>query len=145
MKRANAIIGVPASLSSVPYPTPRSAGTVPELAAGVGTTSGRTSKSSEQSLAAGRAALRQKHYDQAIDLLEGGLTRSPNDERLRVELGRAYLYSHQDERAMQDEREQIAQIASTIYEDGSMTSVAALITYTSMSPAARMMRSTTEP
>jgi tetratricopeptide (TPR) repeat protein len=71
----------------------------------MGTTSGQTSESTEQSLAAGRAAVRQKHYDQAIDLLEGGLTRSPNDERLRVELGRAYLYSHQDERAMQLFRE----------------------------------------
>ena len=105
MKRLHAIIGLLASLSCVPYPAQRSAGTVPGLAAGMGTTSGQTSKSAEQSLAAGRAALRQKHYDQAIDLLEGGLTRSPNDERLRVELGRAYLYSHQDERAMQLFRE----------------------------------------
>src|SRR5260370_41087353 len=99
MKRLHAIIGLLASLSCVPYPAQRSAGTVPGLAAGMGTTSGQTSKSAEQSLEAGRAAARQKHHDQAIDLLEDGLTRSPNDERLPVELGRSYLYSNQAERA----------------------------------------------
>ncbi len=101
MKRLYAIIGLLASLSCGPYLAQRSGGAVPGLAAGVGTTSGQTSKSAEWSLEAGRAALRQKHYDQAIDLLEGGLRRFPNDARLQVELGRAYLYERQDDRAMQ--------------------------------------------
>jgi len=62
---------------------------------------GQTKPSSEQILEAGRAALRQQHYTEAIRLLERGLEESPNDRELKVELGRAYLYNHQDERAIQ--------------------------------------------
>jgi tetratricopeptide (TPR) repeat protein len=70
------------------------------VAAGAGTTFGRTSKSADQSLAAGRAALQQKHHAEAIQLLQNGLRRYPDDQRLRVELGRAYLYNHQDTYAL---------------------------------------------
>jgi tetratricopeptide (TPR) repeat protein len=62
---------------------------------------GQTKPSSEQILEAGRAALRQQHYAEAIRLLEGGLQESPNNRELKVELGRAYLYNRQDERAIQ--------------------------------------------
>ena len=61
---------------------------------------GQTSPPSNQSLEAGRAALRQQNYAEAIRLLEAGLQESPNNLELKVELGRAYLYSRQDERAI---------------------------------------------
>jgi tetratricopeptide (TPR) repeat protein len=61
---------------------------------------GQTNMSVEQSLAAGQAALRQKHYAEAIRVLEDASSRFPRDRRLRVELGRAYLYDHQDDRAI---------------------------------------------
>src|SRR5260370_8109666 len=67
--------------------------------------SGQTQASSEQVLAAGRAALQQRHYAEAIQLLEGGLKSYPDDRNLKIELGRAYLYNHQDDRAMQLFRE----------------------------------------
>jgi thioredoxin-like negative regulator of GroEL len=62
---------------------------------------GQTKPSSEQTLQAGRVALGQKHYAEAIRLLEGGLEESPNNLELKVELGRAYLYNRQDELAIQ--------------------------------------------
>ncbi len=67
--------------------------------------SGQTQASSEQVLSAGRAALQQRHYAEAIQLLEGGLKSYPDDRNLKIELGRAYLYNHQDDRAMQLFRE----------------------------------------
>jgi thioredoxin-like negative regulator of GroEL len=82
------------------------------LAAQAATAFGQTTLSAEQSLAAGRAALRQKHYPQAIHVLENGLNRFPRDTRLRVELGRAYLYDHQDDRAMQVFREVLREDSS---------------------------------
>jgi tetratricopeptide (TPR) repeat protein len=105
MKRPLAIIGLLANLSCITVPPPRSPGTVPELAAGFGTPSGYTSTSAEQSLAAGRAALRQRHYAKAIYLLDDASTRFPRDRRVQVELGRAYLYDHQEYRAMRLFRE----------------------------------------
>jgi tetratricopeptide (TPR) repeat protein len=63
--------------------------------------SGRqTSNSVDGSLVAGRAALRQKHYAEAIRVLQDGLKRFPGDRRLRVELGRAYLYDRQYDRGV---------------------------------------------
>jgi tetratricopeptide (TPR) repeat protein len=71
------------------------------LAAEAGTVFGRTTKSVDQSLAASQAALRQKHYTEAIHILQSALKRSPGNQKLRVELGRAYLYNRQDDRAME--------------------------------------------
>ena len=61
---------------------------------------GQTQASSESSLLAGRAAIQQRHYGEAIRLLEDGLKRFPADRTLKIELGRAYLYNRQDDRAM---------------------------------------------
>ena len=36
----------------------------------------------------------QHHYGKAIRVLEEARRSFPNDSRLRLELGRAYLYSH---------------------------------------------------
>ena len=62
---------------------------------------GQTDPQSKQTLEAGREALRQQHYAEAIGLLEEGLRESPNNLELKVELGRAYLYDRKDERAIQ--------------------------------------------
>jgi len=61
---------------------------------------GQTQASSEPSLQAGRTAIQQRHYAEAIHLLEDGLKRFPADRTLKIELGRAYLYNRQDDRAM---------------------------------------------
>ncbi len=50
---------------------------------------------------AARAALRQGNFAEATRVLEDGLRRFPDDLQLRVNLGQAYLYNRQDERAMQ--------------------------------------------
>ncbi len=54
----------------------------------------------DQVLAQSAADFRQQNYKHAIHLLEEQLKQSPSDRRLRMELGRAYLYDHDDERAM---------------------------------------------
>jgi tetratricopeptide (TPR) repeat protein len=46
-------------------------------------------------------AMRQQHYKEAIHLLATELKHAPNDRNLRLELGRAYLYDRQDDRALQ--------------------------------------------
>lgn len=56
-------------------------------------------------LAAGQAAILERHYREAIRLLKGGLERFPADNRIRVELGRAYLANHQDAPAIKLFRE----------------------------------------
>ena len=53
----------------------------------------------EQSIAEAQAALRHRHYSQAVRTLEEGLKRSPGNFQLRVELGRAYLYQRKDGQA----------------------------------------------
>jgi len=75
------------------------------LAGGARAATGQESTSARQSLAAAQEALRQQHYAEAIHLLQDALTRFPGDRRLRVELGRAYLYDRQDGRATQLFRE----------------------------------------
>ncbi len=70
------------------------------LAHGAGAAFAQANPSAEQSLAAAQAALRQKHNAKAIQILREALERFPGDDRLRVELGRAYLYDHQDDRAI---------------------------------------------
>src|ERR1700682_1217403 len=54
----------------------------------------------QEILNAGRNALRQKTYAQAIHVLEDGRKRYPNDFNIKLELGRAYLYSKQDKQAV---------------------------------------------
>ncbi len=66
---------------------------------------GQTNPSREETLRAGRTALRQQNFAEAIRLLEDGLKRFPGDRALRVELGRAYLYGGQQDRAIQLFRE----------------------------------------
>lgn len=61
--------------------------------------------SADELLEAGRAALQQKQYAEAIRLLEDGQKQFPGDQRLKLELGRAYLYDRQDARAIQVFRE----------------------------------------
>lgn len=62
--------------------------------------SAQTETRNEDARAAAQAAIRQHHYPEAIRLLEGALKNSPNDAKLKTELGKAYLYNHQDDRAM---------------------------------------------
>ncbi len=61
---------------------------------------GQNYLSRDQILEAGRAALREQHYTEAIHLLEDGLKRFPRDQEIKVELGRAYLFDRQDDRAI---------------------------------------------
>jgi hypothetical protein len=55
----------------------------------------------EQSIANAQAALRHRHYSQAIRTLEDALKQFPRDSRLRIELGRAYVYQRRDAQAME--------------------------------------------
>ncbi len=59
-------------------------------------------------LAAGQQAMLERHYGHAVHVLRDGLKGHPNDNRLRLELGRAYLYRGDDRRALRLFREIIA-------------------------------------
>ncbi len=56
-------------------------------------------------LAAGQQAMLERHYRQAARVLRDGLKEHPGDNRLRLELGRAYLSSGADGRAIRLFRE----------------------------------------
>ena len=56
-------------------------------------------------LAAGQQAMLERHYGQAVHVLRNGLRDHPEDNRLRLELGRAYLSSGADGRAIRLFRE----------------------------------------
>lgn len=56
-------------------------------------------------LAAGQRAMLERHYGQAVHVLRNGLRDHPEDNRLRLELGRAYLSSGADGRAIRLFRE----------------------------------------
>src|SRR5579864_7844662 len=56
-------------------------------------------------LAAGQQAMLERHYVQAVHVLRNGLRDHPEDNRLRLELGRAYLSSRADGRAIRLFRE----------------------------------------
>ncbi len=56
-------------------------------------------------LAAGQQAMLERHYGQAVQVLRNGLRDHPEDNRLRLELGRAYLSSGADGRAIRLFRE----------------------------------------
>ena len=62
-------------------------------------------ESIQRALAAGQQATLERHYRQAIRVLRNGLKSYPSDNRLRLELGRAYLLNGEDSRAMQIFRE----------------------------------------
>ena len=67
--------------------------------------SSQTKASANDAVEAGRNAMRQQNYAEAIRVLEVARAHSPGDRTLKVELGRAYLYSRQDKRAMRLFRE----------------------------------------
>ncbi len=56
-------------------------------------------------LAAGQQAMLERHYRQAARVLRDGLKEHPGDNRLRLELGRAYLSAGADGRAIRLFRE----------------------------------------
>jgi Tfp pilus assembly protein PilF len=56
-------------------------------------------------LEAGRTAMRQHNFGEAVRLLEEGLKQFPEDRNLKFELGRAYLYNRQDDQAVRLFRE----------------------------------------
>src|SRR5450631_1557519 len=56
-------------------------------------------------LAAGQQAMLERHNGQAVHVLRNGLKDYPEDNRLRLELGRAYLSSGADGRAIRLFRE----------------------------------------
>ena len=58
-----------------------------------------------RALAAAQQETLERHYPQAIRVLRHELKNSPSDNRLRLELGRAYLLNGEDSRAMQMFRE----------------------------------------
>ena len=51
-------------------------------------------------LALGQQAMLERHYGQAMRILRTGLEDHPEDNRLRLELGRAYLFRGSDGRAI---------------------------------------------
>jgi tetratricopeptide (TPR) repeat protein len=54
----------------------------------------------QQVLTAGQQAMLERHYGQAVHILRHGLRDHPQDNRLRLELGRAYLSGGADGRAI---------------------------------------------
>ena len=54
----------------------------------------------ERILAAGQQAMLERHYGQAVHILRNGLKDHPEDNRLRLELGRAYLSKGSDGQAI---------------------------------------------
>lgn len=56
-------------------------------------------------LAAGQQAMLERHYGQAVRILRRGLKDCPQDNRLRLELGRAYLSAGSDVKAIRLFRE----------------------------------------
>jgi Tfp pilus assembly protein PilF len=71
------------------------------LVAVVQPTHGQEGALIQQSIADAQAAVRHRHYSQAIRTLEDALKRFPGNVRLRLELGRVYVYQREDKRAME--------------------------------------------
>jgi tetratricopeptide (TPR) repeat protein len=59
----------------------------------------------QRALATGQQAMLERHYGEAVRVLRDGLKDNPKDNRLRLELGRAYLFSGADSRAIRLFRE----------------------------------------
>jgi len=62
----------------------------------------------ERTLADGQQAMLERHFGQAIRILGSGLKEHPGDNRLRLELGRAYLSNGSDRQALRLFREILA-------------------------------------
>jgi len=62
----------------------------------------------EYVLSAGRQAMLERHFSQAAHILQNGLKDHPQDNEIRLELGRAYLSNGADSRAMRLFREILA-------------------------------------
>src|SRR5260370_35096940 len=75
--------------------------------------SGQTQASSEQVLSAGRTALQQRHYAEAIQILEGGLKSYPDNRNLKIEHGPRYTHNHQNNGPLQPFREFLLEDPST--------------------------------
>jgi Flp pilus assembly protein TadD len=75
------------------------------LAIAIGMAHGEADASADRSLADAQAALREHHAPDAIHLLQDAAKRFPDDQRLRVELGRAYVDHGQYGRAVRVFRE----------------------------------------
>src|SRR6266513_3170980 len=69
---------------------------------------GQEGPSVQQSIAAAQADLRHRRYSQAIQTLQEALKRFPGNSKLRVELGRTYVYERRDGRALEIFREVLA-------------------------------------
>jgi predicted Zn-dependent protease len=61
---------------------------------------GQTGESVERSLEEAQFAMLQRRYAEAIKVLQKALARFPGDNRLLVELGRAFVYNGEDRRAI---------------------------------------------
>src|SRR5215831_20184079 len=64
-------------------------------------TRGEEGTTVDKSITDARAALRHRHYSRAVRTLEEALKNSPGDSRLRIELGRAYVYQRRDAQAVE--------------------------------------------
>jgi hypothetical protein len=64
-------------------------------------THGQEGVSIQQSITDAQAAVRHRHYSQAVGTLEDTLKRFPGNAQLRLALGRVYVYQREDQRAME--------------------------------------------
>ena len=71
------------------------------LCAEMGTGTQAQENTVEQSIADAQAALRHRHYAQAVRTLEDALKKFSGNARLRIELGRAYVHQRRDAQAVQ--------------------------------------------
>ncbi|HEV2175581.1 MAG TPA: tetratricopeptide repeat protein [Terriglobia bacterium] len=60
---------------------------------------GKTDEPANHALAEAQAAILERHYSEAIHLLRKALKQFPQDDSVRVELGRVYLYKGEGRRA----------------------------------------------
>jgi len=70
---------------------------------------GQAADSADRSLEEAQSAMLQRRYAQAIKVLEKAVARFPGDSRLRVELGRAFVYNGEDRRAIRVFRDVLRQ------------------------------------
>jgi len=66
---------------------------------------GKTQTPSDRAVAAARMEMLNRRFSEAVDILRKALERSPEDNRLRVALGRAYLYQGKEGLAIRQFRE----------------------------------------
>ena len=73
---------------------------------------GKTQMPLDRALAAARVAMLNRRFSEAVHLLKKALERFPEDNRLRVALGRAYLYQGKEGLAIKQFREALRREAS---------------------------------